>query len=169
MAAEAVTSLRDRLTEAVLVAARRATHPAAVPVDIGLVDSSALVEASAGTSPAAVSGSLDEDPPLIDPWLHGERHATLHLVPATRPPAAATTSLVTARQRGDEPAGEPASADSERRMRAYWDTEVAEGRVPSGAELAKAGDVSPATGRRRRAAWEAELVTVPGGGLDASA
>jgi len=42
-------------------------------------------------------------------------------------------------------------------MRAYWDRQVAKGQPPSGADLARFGGVSPATGRRRRELWEREL------------
>jgi hypothetical protein len=44
-------------------------------------------------------------------------------------------------------------------MRRFWNTEIAEGRVPTGAELSRAAGVPPSTGlgRRKRREWEAEL------------
>jgi hypothetical protein len=44
-------------------------------------------------------------------------------------------------------------------MRRFWETEVGQGRVPTGAELSRAAGVPPRTGlgRRKRRAWEAEL------------
>lgn len=44
-------------------------------------------------------------------------------------------------------------------MRRFWEAEVGQGRVPTGAELSRAAGVPPRTGlgRRKRRAWEAEL------------
>jgi len=44
-------------------------------------------------------------------------------------------------------------------MRRFWETEVGQNRVPTGAELSRAAGVPPRTGlgRRKRRAWEAEL------------
>ncbi|GIF98328.1 hypothetical protein [Catellatospora citrea] len=44
-------------------------------------------------------------------------------------------------------------------MRRYWETETAQGRVPTGAELSRAAGVLPKTGlgRRKRRKWEAQL------------
>jgi len=44
-------------------------------------------------------------------------------------------------------------------MRRYWDAEIAQGRIPTGAQLSRAAGVPPTTGlgRRRRREWEAEL------------
>ncbi|MBB5871957.1 hypothetical protein F4553_005336 [Allocatelliglobosispora scoriae] len=44
-------------------------------------------------------------------------------------------------------------------MRRFWEAEVAQGRVPTGAELSRAAGVPPRTGlgRRKRRAWESEL------------
>lgn len=218
LAAEAVTTLRDRLTEAVLVAARRAAaahtaaatgeHPAEPPAQPPAVSTPAPVSAPL-TSPAEhsrVIGSWDEHPPRVEDWLSGEHrnrplngplpaplsgparpedppahngHNGFRPAPPARPepvpaapaaPAQGTPPVSSPQANGDETADETpdetATADSEARMRAFWDAEVAEGRVPSGTQLAKAGDVSPATGRRRRATWENELASVPGADRD---
>jgi hypothetical protein len=44
-------------------------------------------------------------------------------------------------------------------MRRFWDNEIAQGRVPTGAELSRAAGVPPTTGlgRRKRREWEADL------------
>jgi hypothetical protein len=44
-------------------------------------------------------------------------------------------------------------------MRRFWDSETAKGRIPTGAELARAAGVPPSTGlgRRKRREWEAYL------------
>ena len=44
-------------------------------------------------------------------------------------------------------------------MRRFWDAEIAQGRIPTGAALSRAAGVPPTTGlgRRRRREWEAEL------------
>jgi hypothetical protein len=103
----------------------------------------------------------------------------LHLV--TPPPAGVgLAGQATASTAPGGPVSQPGAAasqqpntaettDPEVRMREFWDTSVAAGRVPTGAELARAGGVSPATGRRRRADWEAGLpVHLRGGDSDAA-
>jgi len=54
----------------------------------------------------------------------------------------------------DDADGSPVAA-----MRRFWNSEVAQGRVPTGAELSRAARVPPRTGlgRRKRRAWESEL------------
>ena len=44
-------------------------------------------------------------------------------------------------------------------MRRFWDNEIAQGRVPTGAELSRAAGVPPTTGlgRRKRREWETDL------------
>lgn len=44
-------------------------------------------------------------------------------------------------------------------MRRFWDSEIADGRIPTGAGLSRAAGVSPRTGlgRRKRREWVAEL------------
>ncbi|WP_203819923.1 hypothetical protein [Paractinoplanes ferrugineus] len=56
---------------------------------------------------------------------------------------------------GDEEADRSAVAA----MRRFWDSETAQGRVPTGAELSRAAGVPPSTGlgRRKRREWEADL------------
>ncbi|MEV4702163.1 hypothetical protein [Actinoplanes sp. NPDC049316] len=56
---------------------------------------------------------------------------------------------------GDEEADRSAVAA----MRRFWDSEIAQGRVPTGAELSRAAGVPPSTGlgRRKRREWEVDL------------
>ncbi|SDT13589.1 hypothetical protein [Actinoplanes derwentensis] len=56
---------------------------------------------------------------------------------------------------GDEEADRSAVAA----MRRFWDSEIAQGRVPTGAELSRATGVPPSTGlgRRKRREWEVDL------------
>jgi hypothetical protein len=57
--------------------------------------------------------------------------------------------------------GQPSAVSATAVMRAYWDTEIAAGRVPSGADLVRAAGLSPSSslGRQLRARW---LPEVPG-------
>ncbi|HZM83876.1 MAG TPA: hypothetical protein VFC19_49800 [Candidatus Limnocylindrales bacterium] len=59
---------------------------------------------------------------------------------------------------GDRPDDE-ADLTAVSAMRRFWDREVANGRVPTGAELSRAAGVPPTTGlgRRKRREWESEL------------
>jgi hypothetical protein len=64
---------------------------------------------------------------------------------------------------GDEE--DPAVKDA--RMWAFWTAEIAAGRVPTGGQLAKVGDVSLATGKRRRQTWVREVpADLQGGASD---
>ncbi|MFI1996811.1 hypothetical protein [Actinoplanes sp. NPDC020271] len=60
----------------------------------------------------------------------------------------------------DEPdSDEEADRSAVAAMRRFWDSEIAQGRVPTGAELSRAAGVPPSTGlgRRKRREWEADL------------
>ncbi|GAA3943193.1 hypothetical protein [Actinoplanes auranticolor] len=60
----------------------------------------------------------------------------------------------------DEPSGdEEAARSAVAAMRRFWNSEIAQGRVPTGAELSRAAGVPPTTGlgRRKRREWEADL------------
>jgi hypothetical protein len=50
----------------------------------------------------------------------------------------------------------PVRGDTERKMRAHWDTERAAGRTPSGAELARVVDKDDSLGRRKKRQFEKE-------------
>ena len=133
-------------------------------LDIGLVDE----PAEPGAEPVVASPA-----PVREP-------RPLHLVPAapvraSRPATRATISAPSQQVSPDETTdGARGETDPEARMRAFWDREVRAGRVPTGADLVRAAGgpevVSPATGRRRRQAWEKELATATsaGGARDAA-
>jgi hypothetical protein len=108
-----------------------------------------------------------------------ERHASLVVPPSatvTHLPASATpaSETVTHLPAGGGqmalPAGplEPAPANATGVMRAYWDREVAAGRIPSGADLLRAAGLSSTSslGRQNAAKWKQELdqAREPGGG-----
>jgi hypothetical protein len=59
----------------------------------------------------------------------------------------------------DEPGDDEQDTSAVTSMRRFWDQEVANGRVPTGAQLSRAAGVRPKTGlgRRKRREWEAEL------------
>lgn len=122
---------------------------------------------------AVTAGAAVEQHPVDAP--SAAARPALHLVtpptsPTTTTPHTSTTDDESAQVTGNETPDEtPEETDPEARMRGHWDREVAAGRVPSGAELARVGLVSPATGKRRRAAWEIELPAhLQGGGTDAA-
>lgn len=231
IAAEAITDLRDRLTEAVLVAARRATEAAAaavepvsgepqtatVPLTAPAAERPTVSPAADDERPAPLTAEPERSPlttadpepvaPLTGPAAPTPAHAPpapeaaiaeadefrvlaavrreleqlranghdvdagdvpagagprpLHLVtpptphtPHTSPTPRDPSAQVDGDETTDETTGE---TGSEALMRDWWEREVTAGRVPTGAELARVGQVSPATGKRRRAAWEAEL------------
>jgi hypothetical protein len=52
-----------------------------------------------------------------------------------------------------------AGTEAQAAARVLWDTAIAEGRIPSGAELARAAGVDPSMGRRWRRDWEQETTT----------
>jgi len=56
-------------------------------------------------------------------------------------------------------ADEEADRSAVAAMRRFWDSETAQGRVPTGAELSRAAGVPPSTGlgRRKRREWEVDL------------
>jgi hypothetical protein len=58
-----------------------------------------------------------------------------------------------------EDGDEEADRTSVAAMRRFWDSEIAHGRIPSGAELSRAAGVPPSTGlgRRKRREWQADL------------
>jgi hypothetical protein len=185
VAAEAAPILRDRLTEAVLVAERNAAQAAAKSIARGAAaydrQRGLSTNAQPGVLLAAQLATARLDEPVTAPADAGERPSvsfspeptsftTAEDQSAEHRPALHLVSRVAASQQetADETADEMTDpATPEARMRAHWDREVTAGRVPSGAELARAGGVSPATGKRRRAAWEAELPDhMRGGDLD---
>lgn len=143
------------------------------------------------TNPRSATPALGDDaipttrPEPVRPDLHlvppaGETSHTAPTPPTSTSPHTAHTrgtepmSLVLSDQlSGDETTDETTDETAEAigpeiLMRLHWEREVAEGRVPTGADLARAGGVSSATGRRRRAEWAAELpANLPGGDRDA--
>lgn len=223
-AAEAITDLRDKLTEAVRAAARSAAeriaaeraveqsahggeqHRDAQPVTLtdaapitaqpvsapAVVSTASVSTASVSTAPLTASVPLTEqakaaaaamlDVPITDlVFENGQLDAAVEVVPAA--PAADRRPLHLVAPLSHDADADAAPTVSQQAsvvettdetdpgtlMRAFWDREVEAGRVPTGADLARAAQphyVSPATGRRRRAAWEAELVgSTAGGGL----
>lgn len=133
-----------------------------------LTGSGALTPSSTSGRPAEATGHVDQvevarDAEAHRPGLHLVTPPTPH-TPHTGGPSQRTSAQASADETTDETTDE---MDPETRMRAFWDRETAAGRVPTGAELARVGQVSPATGKRRRAAWEAELPEqLRGGGVD---
>lgn len=106
---------------------------------------------------------------------HGER-TPLTVVPGPRPEApgrlGATADAGVAQDPTRTAPGQTeggTDADGDAGMRAFWEAEIAKGNRPSGAELARVGGVSEATGKRRRAQWERELAGQTAGGADDAA
>lgn len=78
-------------------------------------------------------------------------------------PVAVTPAEPTATNTGsgsattDTATGSATSADKTRAMRRHWDSVIREGRIPSGAELARAGGAAASYGRKMRAGWETDI------------
>jgi hypothetical protein len=215
-AAEAITDLRDKLTEAVRAAAhsaaeriaaeradeqtahdseRRDAQPEALtdaapitaqpvsaptvvstaPVSAPLVPPAPLTEQEKATAAALldvpITDLVFEDGQLVDaaaevvPTAPAADRRPLHLVAPLSHDA--DTDAVPAASQQASVVETTDETDPETLMRAFWDREVGAGRVPTGADLARAAQphyVSSATGRRRRATWEAELVGATAGG-----
>jgi hypothetical protein len=164
-------------TDAAPITAQPVSAPATVstpPVSAPLIPPAPLTEQEKATAAAMldvpITDLVFEDGQLVDvvveiaPTAPAADRSPLHLVPPLSHDAA-TDAAPTASQQASvvETTDE---TDPDTRMRAFWDREVEAGRVPTGADLARVagGKVSPATARRRRATWEAELVGATAGG-----
>ncbi len=167
------------LTETSPITPQPVSAPAVVstaPVSAPLIPPAPLTEQAKATAAAVLDvpitdlvfddGQLVDDVAEVAPTAPATAdRRPLHLV-APLSHAADTDTAPTASQQAStvETTDE---TDSDTLMRAFWDREVEAGRVPTGADLARAAQphyVSSATGRRRRATWEAELVGATSGG-----
>jgi hypothetical protein len=103
----------------------------------------------AGQSAKTSAASTPADPPAASP------------APAARPAAASTTRPAppTAVNRAVGKRSAKAPTGGKARARAHWDAEIAAGREPTGAELARVSDVDPSLGRRWARAWKTENTT----------
>jgi hypothetical protein len=139
-AAETAPVLRDRLTEAVMRAERTAAE--ANPTAPALT-----TPAPAETAAETATPVLESPAPAVSP-----EPATTKTTPARKRPA---------RKAPARPAGKPTGKTGGKvtgkdKARAHWDAELAEGREPTGGELARVADVDPSLGRRWARDWKTE-------------
>lgn len=142
-AAETAPVLRDRLTEAVLRAER--TTAEASPAAPALTTPAPTLAPPEPTAVTAAEPPVLESPapdpvPAADTAPARKRAASKAPARPARKPNGKTTSKVTGKDKA----------------RAHWDAEVAEGREPTGGELARVAAVDPSLGRRWARDWKTE-------------
>ncbi len=165
------------LTDAAPITAQPVSAPTVVstaPVSAPLTVPAPLTEQEKATAAAMLDvpitdlvfedGQLVDDVVEVDPTAPVADRRPLHLVAPLSHDAATDAAATVSHQASVVETTDETDPDT--RMRAFWDREVEAGRVPTGADLARVagGKVSPATARRRRATWEAELVGATAGG-----
>ena len=151
VAVEAFPAVRDRLTEAVLVAERDARRRR------GRVD-------------PEPSLTVDTDAAVVDARRNPVEVAQPRSATSGRNLAVARTA--TAAPKVAQPAGRNRARNpggATEAMRNHWDAELTRGRIPSGVELARVGGVSGQYGRKLRADWITGVAQPAGDNPDATA
>lgn len=136
VAVEAFPVVRDRLTEAVLVAERDARRRAGADTDPAVTVDTRVAADAPGRNQVAQPEGATSGRNLVARG--GATFSTRGAQPAGRNRG---------RNRGRNPRG------ATQVMRNHWDAELAEGRIPSGGELARVGGVSGQYARKLRADW----------------